>query len=123
MGVFRAALVPVLVFACAWKSAALSSPASNKLACTYTVRRVEAWYRSKCMHVTDKSLNFANAVTEALYTCKHAVSRSDGVRIANEFLKTQSLHAELCPGVLNVMRHMQRREQVHARWTERERRA
>lgn len=114
----RAVACAALVAMCIWHAHAASNPTSNKLACTFAVRRVEAWFRAKCMNVTAKSLNLANAVNDALYTCKHAVSRSDGVRIANEFLEMPLLNAERCPGVRNVMRRMQRREQVHARWTE-----
>ena len=88
-------------------------------ACTYTLRRVEAWYVARCPNVTKKTVNLANAVHDALYTCKHATSRRDGVRIAAEFLSEHAaLRAELCPGALEIVKRMARREELHARWTE-----
>lgn len=89
---------------------------SHKLACTFALRRVEAWYGARCMNVTSKSLNFANAMHDALYTCKHADTRAEGVRIASDFLESPGMNADRCPGVREEMRRFRRREEVRARW-------
>lgn len=89
---------------------------SNKLACTLALRRVEGWYVARCVNITSKSLNFANAMHDAMYTCKHAESRTEGVRIASDFLESPGMNADRCPGVREEMRRFRRREEVRARW-------